>query len=105
MGIHGPTSRHHTRVDTSSSLRFLALSGNPLGTGPLNLEADGTLEARFEAVWVDGPPIEHFYILGLAYFYMAECEKSYPLFDAALQIDPEETNALEGIRLCREHED
>lgn len=82
-----------------------ALSGDPLSTGPLNLKGDGSLEAQSEATWVDGPPIEHFYILGLAYFYMAECEKSYPLFDAALQIDPEETNALEGIRLCREHED
>jgi tetratricopeptide (TPR) repeat protein len=82
-----------------------ALSGDPLNTGPLDLKGDGSLEAQFEATWVEGPPIEHFYILGLAYFYMAECEKSYPLFDAALQIDPEETNALEGIRLCREHED
>jgi hypothetical protein len=79
-----------------------ALSGAPLSTVPLNLKADGSLEARFEAVWVDGPPIEHFYILGLAYFYMAECEKSYPLFDAALQIDPEESNALKGIQYCRD---
>ena len=54
--------------------------------------------------WNLGPPIEHFYTLGLAYFYMAECEKSYTLFDAALQIDPEEVNALEGIRLCQEAE-
>jgi len=81
-----------------------ALSGDPLGTGPLRPKTDGSVEAQLEATWVEGPRIEHFYTLGLAYFYMAECEKSYPLFDAALQIDPEEINALEGIRLCQEAE-
>ncbi len=82
--------------------RVNALSGDPLGTGPLRPKTDGSVEVEFEATWVEGPPIEYFYTLGLAYFYMAECEKSYPLFDAALQVDPEETNALEGIRLCQE---
>ncbi len=81
------------------------LSGDPLSTGPLDLQADGSLEAEFEAGWVEGPRIEYFYTLGLAYFYMAECEKSYPLFEAALQIYPEEPNALEGIRLCQEAEE
>jgi hypothetical protein len=80
------------------------LSGDPLGTGTLRPKADGSLQAELEAVWVAGPPIEYFYTLGLAYFYMADCEKSYPLFDAALQIDPEEDNALQGIRLCQESE-
>jgi hypothetical protein len=54
-----------------------------------------------EIKWVAGSPIEYYYTLGLAYFYLADCEKAYPLFDAALQINPEEANALEGIRLCR----
>lgn len=81
-----------------------ALSGDPLSTGPLNVQADGSLEAELETGWVKGPRIEYFYTLGLAYFYMAECDKSYPLFDAALQINPDEVNALEGIRLCREAE-
>ncbi|HEY73378.1 MAG TPA: tetratricopeptide repeat protein [Thermoflexia bacterium] len=81
------------------------LSGDPLSTGPLDLPADGSLEAEFETAWVEGPRIEYFYTLGLAYFYMAECEKSYPLFDAALQIDSEDVNALEGIRLCQEAEE
>jgi tetratricopeptide (TPR) repeat protein len=80
------------------------LSGDPLGTGPLRQSMDGGVNAELEAAWVEGPPIEYFYTLGLAYFYMAECEKSYALFDAALQIDPEEVNALEGIRLCQEAE-
>ncbi len=80
------------------------LSGDPLSTGPLNLPASGNLEAEFKAGWVEGPRIEYFYTLGLAYFYLAECEKSYPLFDAALQIDPEDVNALEGVRLCQEAE-
>jgi len=82
-----------------------ALSGDPLSTGALQLQADRSVKAELEATWVEAPPIEYFYTLGLAYFYLAECEKSYPLFDAALQIDPEETNALEGIRLCQQTEE
>jgi len=78
-----------------------ALSGDPLSSGQLRPEANGNLKVEIEATWVEGPAIEYFYTLGLAYFYMAECEKSYPLFDAALQIDPQEVNALEGIRLCQ----
>jgi len=81
-----------------------ALSGDPLNTGPLQPEANGRMEVKLKATWVEGPPIEYFYTLGLVYFYMADCGKSYPLFDAALQIDPEEVNALEGIRLCQETE-
>ena len=77
------------------------LSGDPLSTGPLQLETDGSVEVELEAAWVEGPAVDYFYTLGLAYFYMAECDKSYPLFDAALQISPEEPNALEGIRLCQ----
>lgn len=80
------------------------LSGDPLSTGPLDWQPDGSLEVELETGWVEGPRIEYFYTLGLAYFYMAECDKSYPLFDAALQIDPEEPNALEGIRLCQDAE-
>ena len=57
-----------------------------------------------ETGWVDGPRIEYFYTLGLAYFYQGDCSKSYPLFYAALQIDPEDYSALEGIRLCQEAE-
>ncbi len=79
-----------------------ALSGLPLSTGPLTVSSDGSVEAHLETGWVKGPRIEYFYTLGLAYFYMAQCEKSYPLFDAALQIDPDEYNALEGIRLCQQ---
>ena len=81
-----------------------ALSGDPLSSGPLRVQSDGRVEAQFETGWVEGPRIEYFYTLGLAYFYMAQCEKSYPLFNAALQIDPQEVNALEGIRLCQEAE-
>jgi tetratricopeptide (TPR) repeat protein len=80
-------------------------SGDPLSTGPLQRQADGSVEAELEATGVAGPAIDYLYTLGLAYFYKAECDKAYPLFDAALQIDPEEPNALEGIRLCRQTED
>ncbi len=76
----------------------------PLNTGPLSVGANSSFDAQFTAEPVDNPRIEHLYILGLCYFYMARCDQAYPLFEAALQIDPEETNALEGIRLCQEAE-
>jgi tetratricopeptide (TPR) repeat protein len=82
-----------------------ALSGGPLSTGRIRVQSDGQVEIQLETGWVEGPRIEYFYTLGLAYFYMAQCEQSYPLFDAALQIDPEEVNALQGIRLCQEAEE
>lgn len=81
-----------------------ALSGDPLNTGQLSLES-GDLDASFEATWVRGPRIDYFYTLGLAHFYLAECEKAYPLFRAALQINPEAENALQGIRLCDQADD
>lgn len=77
------------------------LSGDPLTTGPLRLNADRSVEMELEATWVQGPPIEYFYTLGLAYFYKEHYEQSCPLFNAALQIDPEEPNALEGARMCQ----
>jgi tetratricopeptide (TPR) repeat protein len=81
-----------------------ALDGDPLGSGLLILNADGSLKMQLETGWVDGPRIEHFYILGLAYYYEGDCTKSYPLFYAALEIAPEDYSALEGIRLCQEAE-
>ncbi len=77
------------------------LPGDPLNTGELSL-SNGDLEATFEAIWVRGPRIDYFYTLGLAHFYMAECEEAYPFFEAALQIDPEAENALRGVQLCEE---
>lgn len=81
-----------------------APNGLPLGTGPFRVSAEGSLEVTLKAEPVRGPRIEHLYTLGLCYFYMARCERAYPLFQAALQIDPQEVNALEGIRLCQEAE-
>jgi len=77
------------------------VAGDPLSTGPLWVKADGSAKVKLETGWVKAPPIEYFYTLGLAYYYLDECDKAYPLFDAALQIDPEDPNALEGIRLCQ----
>jgi tetratricopeptide (TPR) repeat protein len=79
------------------------LSGEPLNTGYLSL--DGTeLEVQFEATWVAGPRIDYFYTLGLAHFFLDECDKAYPLFEAALQIDPDDANALKGVQLCNQAE-
>lgn len=110
--LHTPTGQYTVTLAGIPRLRYdqtyvgwfegiNTLSGDPLSTGGLRVQSDGTLEAQLETGWVEGPRIEYFYTLGLAHFYMAECEKSYPLFEAALQIDPEEPNALEGMRLCQ----
>jgi tetratricopeptide (TPR) repeat protein len=80
------------------------LNGMAFNTGPLLIRAAGNFEARLLAEPIDGPRIEELYILGLCYYYMDQCDRAYPLFNAALKIDPEEPNALEGIRLCQELE-
>lgn len=46
--------------------------------------------------------VEAYYTLGLSWYYREDCEESYRLFDRALELRPEEPNALEGIRLCDE---
>lgn len=85
-----------------SGLRTL---GNSLmNTGPLPPPSGGQITVTLRLEKVRGPRIEYYYTLGLCYFYMAECERAYPLFEAALRIDPQDPNALEGIRLCREAE-
>lgn len=81
-----------------------ALSGDPLNTGPLDVESDGAVDAQLTTGWVEGPRIDFFYVLGLAHYYLDECEQSYPLFYAALQINPQEQAALDGIELCQELE-
>lgn len=92
----------HTYVGWFSGLR--TLRDYPFNTGPLPLPSDGRITVTLKVEPVRGPRIEYYYTLGLCYYYMAQCEKSYPLFEAALQIDPQDANALEGIRLCREAE-
>jgi tetratricopeptide (TPR) repeat protein len=79
------------------------LAGTPFTTGLLELD-DGSLDQQFEATWVEGPRIDYFYTLGLAHFFLDECDKAYPLFEAALQIDPEDQNALRGVELCNQAE-
>jgi tetratricopeptide (TPR) repeat protein len=77
------------------------LPGNPLNTGTLDLDG-GALEAQFEATRVAGPRIDYFYTLGLAHYFLDECDKAYPLFEAALQIDPNDPNARRGVQLCNQ---
>jgi superkiller protein 3 len=77
------------------------LSGSPVTTEPLRVRFDGTCHAEGELTYVDAAPIEYYYTLGLAYYYLDQCDKSYSLFDVAIEIDPEDPNAIEGIRLCQ----
>jgi tetratricopeptide (TPR) repeat protein len=46
--------------------------------------------------------IEAYYTLGLADYYLCRCDQSEVLFNKALALRPDEPNALEGLRLCRE---
>ncbi len=77
-----------------------ALGGEPFSTGVLQVRSNGRVNLQLAADWVAGPPIDYLYTLGLCYYYMDLCDEAYPLFYAALQIDPDEYNAWEGIRLC-----
>jgi tetratricopeptide (TPR) repeat protein len=65
---------------------------------------EGAEEALRQAVELGYDRIETFYTLGLVLYYLARCEEAMPFFNQALAIDPEDPNALEGIRLCLEAE-
>lgn len=65
---------------------------------------EGAEEALRTAVELGYEKIETFYTLGLVLYYLARCEEAMPFFNQALAIDPEDPNALEGVRLCLETE-
>jgi superkiller protein 3 len=66
---------------------------------------EGAEEALQMAVELGDDKIETYYTLGLVLYYLARCEEAMPFFNQALAIDPEDPNALEGIRLCLEAEE
>ena len=65
---------------------------------------EGAEEALREAVALGYNKIETYYTFGLVLYYLERCEEAMPFFNQALAADPEEANALEGIRLCLEAE-
>jgi tetratricopeptide (TPR) repeat protein len=66
-------------------------------------EAAPTLE-KAVAILGDDSRIEYYYSLGLAYIYKKpeECDKARVWLLKSLEIDPETSPALEGLRLCQE---
>jgi hypothetical protein len=56
------------------------------------------------AILGDDSRIEYYYSLGLAYIYKKpeECDKARVWLLKSLEIDPETSPALEGLRLCQE---
>jgi tetratricopeptide (TPR) repeat protein len=47
--------------------------------------------------------VEAYFTMGLSYYYLAECEtQSYPAFQKALVLRPDEPNAKFGIQLCND---
>jgi tetratricopeptide (TPR) repeat protein len=101
LAVQGMPMRTDGRVYVGWFEGLDTLSGDPVHSEPLRIRLDGSAQIEQETGWVKAAPIEYYYTLGLAYYYLDQCEKAYPLFDAALQIDPEDPNAPEGIRLCR----
>lgn len=65
---------------------------------------EGAEEALRKAVELGDDRIETYYTLGLVLYYLARCEEAMPFFNQALAMNPEDPNALEGIRLCLEAE-
>lgn len=61
---------------------------------------EGVLETLPKAIELGANKIEYYYVLGLSYFYMDECDKAMPLFQKALTLDPNDVNAQGGINLC-----
>ena len=61
---------------------------------------EGVIETLPKAIELGANKIEYYYVLGLSYFYMDECEKAMPLFQKALTLDPNDVNAQGGINLC-----
>jgi tetratricopeptide (TPR) repeat protein len=51
---------------------------------------------------VEGPPIEHYYILALCHYFLDQCDQALPYVRVALRIDPNDANALETLHLCNE---
>lgn len=62
---------------------------------------EGVIEALPLAIELGANKIEYYYVLGLSYFYMDECDKAMPLFQKALTLDPNDVNAQGGINLCQ----
>jgi tetratricopeptide (TPR) repeat protein len=101
LELQGVPMRSDGRVYVGWLEGLKTLAGDPIHTEALRVRLDGTASMEMETPLVDAAPIEYYYTLGLAYYYLDQCEKAYPLFDAALQIDPEDPNPIEGIRLCQ----
>ena len=61
---------------------------------------EGVIETLPKAIELGANKIEYYYVLGLSYFYMDECDTAMPLFQKALAMDPNDVNAQGGINLC-----
>ena len=61
---------------------------------------ENTIIALGKAIELGSDKIENYYTLGLAHFYMDQCNLAMPLFQKALAIDPNDPNAHGGINLC-----
>lgn len=61
---------------------------------------ENTIITLGKAIELGSDKIENYYTLGLAYFYMDQCNLAMPLFQKALAFDPNDPNAHGGINLC-----
>ena len=68
----------------------------------LSPDAAGEVSIKGGTGPVEGPPIEHYYILALCHYFLDQCDQALPYVRVALRIDPNDANALETLRLCSE---
>lgn len=69
-------------------------------TPALTPDADGRIEVSDTTGPVFGPPIEHYYTLGLCHYFLDQCDQAMPYIRVALRIDPDDANALQTLQLC-----
>lgn len=82
-------------------LRLLSPESTLIRTEPIFPAVDGRAVLEGTTGRVKGPAIEHYYSFALSHYLLDECEKAIPLIEVALRINPEDTNALTTLELCR----
>jgi tetratricopeptide (TPR) repeat protein len=82
-------------------LRLYWPEGHLVRTEPIFPAPTGEVEVTGETGPVKGPPIENYYIYGLAHYLLDQCGQAMPYLEIALRIDPEDSQALRAVELCR----
>ncbi|HOT90677.1 MAG TPA: tetratricopeptide repeat protein [Anaerolineae bacterium] len=74
----------------------------PVRTDAIFPAPDGRVQFSGDVGRVKGPAIETYYTLALSYYLLDQCNEAIPYIEAALRLDPEDANALQTLRLCKQ---